>query len=162
MLRKLAALLAMLHVALAVAGALHFRLPSLNAYTWLSGNGTTYNFFAPSVSLQVSYFASIETKSGVIENVDLSGSTAEASLRISGIADRLFMVSPDQQTQFVRSVAAHIFATHEDAQRVTVEVKVFGVRVNGNTTFPTMAEYSKGMRPEWITHYSQVYEKTSL
>jgi hypothetical protein len=147
--------LAACHLTLAVCGAAHLPLLSVDSlagkalalYGALSGSDNGYGFFAPSVSSQLRVTFSMTDSAGRRwTDVLARGHNREADLRIGGIVS--MSSSEEWRRGLAASWAARMFGSHPEASQVVIRIEVYDV--------PSMAEYQEGKRPEWNT----VYEAT--
>lgn len=153
------ALLSVGHLAVVICGAAYL-LPSAEAgpaaqglrwYTAMSGAGSSYGFFAPSVGSPHRARFLLKDDSGRMwwDAFDEAGSS-EARLRLTGIVDGAFMSgaaedSPEWRQRLVSSWAATMFSRHPDAVSLSVVVEAWYV--------PDMANYRAGSHPTWLEVY---------
>ncbi|WP_437828150.1 hypothetical protein [Sorangium sp. So ce1153] len=142
------------HLGCVVLGALHVDpqkaggLGRVIAYHGaLSGAGSGYNFFAPSVSaLPWARFQVTDANGAARAEVLESGANHEADLRVRSILS-LFLQAEDEplRRSLVASWAGKMFARHPGAESVVVRLEICDL--------PSMQQYREGRRPAWDLLY---------
>jgi hypothetical protein len=131
---------------------------ALRWYSALSGADGSFGFFSPGVPPQYRAQFTLVGKDGRTWTDTLErGGSHEARLRLSGIADKLFPLDPEErppdfQRTLTASWAAALFARHPEASRVVVRVEAYEV--------PSLADYQGGARLDWETIYEVTFTRT--
>ena len=143
------------HLALVVAGGLDLSLWGWGApgraatyYGVLSGVGSGYSFYAPTVRVAPDVTFTMVDGAGRREVDKLTtGVTREADLRVQDVIDVMWRRGADDaiRRRVAASWAAVMFARHPGAETVVVDV--------GNAKLPTMAALREGAQPRWHSKY---------
>jgi len=118
--------------------------PALTYYSALSGAGSGYSFYAPSVRpAPHATFTVIDRDGRSVVDTLQTGVTREADLRMQDLIDVAYHRRADRAVrhQLAASWAAEMFTRHPDAERVQVEV--------GHRRMPPMAALRAGATPGW-------------
>jgi len=128
-------------------------------YATMSGAGTNYGFFAPSVgATHRARFVLRDAMGSTWPDVFDQTNSPEARLRLTGIVEAAFMTGdaqqlPEWRKRLAKSWAATLFARHPNAVSLTAVVEFYDV--------PTMAEYRDGSRTSWQEVYRAEVQRHS-
>lgn len=120
----------------------------LAVYGALSGAGSGYSFYAPSVrSAPDATFTVVDREGRRIVDKLQTGVTREADLRVQDLIDVMNHRRTDDavRRRIAASWAAAMFARHPAAESVTVDV--------GHGRVPTMAALRGGAEPRWRSKF---------
>lgn len=145
------------HLVLVACGAARLTPEPNHAAGWsvwwygsLSGGTNSYGFFKEVGSgCKVTLTMADEDGNTWEDELDRAGNR-EAWMRANG---SIYMIV-DFYDPLAASWAANMFARHPRARQVFVQFDQFEP--------PSMADYSRGARPEWRTTYAQVFLRTDV
>jgi hypothetical protein len=123
----------------------------LRLYQSLSGSFRDYRFFAPSVASDSKAGFLLKSKTGELRMVNFASTNKEINFRYNCIISS--MRDERAQDLFARSWAAFLLGANPDADSVAVVVKAFIV--------PTMADYRRGVQPDWRLVYASEFARTA-
>ncbi len=121
-------------------------------YANYTGSDKHYGFFAPGVAPDVRILFEIEDleKGCFTEEFALPEANSEISHRLYTIQS-VFAKVTEFQDFGATSLAAAMFNKYPTAKQVEVQVEVMDT--------PTMKEYQKGDRPNWVRIYASTFQK---
>jgi hypothetical protein len=126
---------------------------ALRLYLNLSGSFRDYTYFAPSVASDMKAAFLVEDAGGRARLVNFTSANKEADFRYSCIINAC-MRQPWGRDLFAQSWAAALLGSEPEAERVTVIV--------GRHDLPTMEDYRRGRRPQWLTIYAGEFARRAL
>lgn len=139
------------HLVVVAAGAAHLTSGvhgpvrrTLRFYEAISGAGSSYSFFAPTVGPQLRARFVLSTVEGDrFEETLETGKSREVGFRLGNIAGTIYILAKrtDVRRAFLGALAANRLAAHPEANRVRVSIEEWRM--------PTMTEYRSGTRPRW-------------
>lgn len=129
-----------------VAAAVHL-------YNNVSGAFRDYTYFAPSVASDMKAAFLLEDAAGRAWVMNFATEDREADFRYKCIIN-VSMRNEWGRDLFAQSWAATLLGSEPAAERVTVMV--------GRHDLPTMADYRRGRRPQWLTIYAGEFARRAL
>ena len=143
--------LALGHLGMVVLGACRANLvhsPVLGKYAALSGADSSYGFFAPGVGSQLRANFSVIDGSGKERQTALDeGGSHEVALRTASIVG-LFWDEVKQESvrrAIAASWAGKLFSRNASAKEVVIRLDSYDL--------PSMKDYRRGVRPQWVPFY---------
>ncbi|RKH15165.1 hypothetical protein D7X74_18890 [Corallococcus sp. CA047B] len=149
--------LAVLHLLLSAAGALHVPLlkatdavtPWVQGYAQWTGASSGFSFFAPGVSPATRVSFELEGASGERLRDDFQYDSSAVNVRMHSMLLRFML--PDSRDALAQAWAAAMFGRHPEARKVTVRVEALRL--------PSMEAHRGGGQPEWTDAYRAVFER---
>lgn len=158
------AVIAALHLSIAVAGALGYSFwgwgkpgAAIAYYGLVSGASSGYSFFAPDVGSGLRAQFEVYDQNGKLQATEEleRSSNRETTLRLYDLVETLSNEIDEEYSRWLlgRSWAGKVFSRHPSATRLVLHIDTIDV--------PTMEDYRAGERYDWEPYYSATFKRAS-
>jgi len=128
-------------------------IEAVSVYSYVSGAGYHYGFFAPGVfsQLKIDYRCLKDSKE--IKKGELGSSNIEVTFRVHNIIEHFWETDKEikEKRSMAASFASKVFQYCPEATQAEVSVSAH--------VLPSMAETRKGAKPYWENYYKGTFER---